>query len=126
MVNLLVIEDDKNLAELLHVLFAHKGYSVTCAENVPKAKACIGREGTTHFDIILADFLLNGTSSETLVELIRERASRARIVMMSADIAAMRKSMKSLFERNMIDAVIAKPCDFDVLLNLVEDLSTPL
>lgn len=122
MANFLIIEDDPHFAELLRVLLTHKGHEVTCAPDLAAAKACLGSERAGRFDLILMDFLLNGATAGKLIELARGRAAGARLVMMSADTAAMRESMKSFFDSKMIDAVIPKPCDFDTLLSLIEEL----
>ncbi len=124
MLNLLIIEDDENLLELLCILFAKKGYNVAGKRTYVEAKEYLHGGHAASTNIVLADFLLKGTTTEGLLELAKEKAPGTRIIIMSADTAAMRKNMGTLFSRKMIDAVIAKPCDFDVLLNLVQELSS--
>lgn len=121
----LVIEDNKDLLELVGGLLTDQGYKVTCMDNLADAMQYFKGGAPAPVDVIFTDYALKGATSEKLVELMKEKMPGARIIMTSADVPHMKKSMEPLFAGKMIDAVIAKPYNFNVLLNLVREFGEP-
>lgn len=124
--NILLVEDNKDLLEVVSGLLTERGYNVICKYNFADAMNYVRTEKEPGIDIAFIDFFLRGVSSEKLVELITEKNPKARIIMTSADIPLMKKNMKELFERKQIDAAIAKPYDFEILMNLIQECSDPM
>jgi two-component system response regulator VicR len=55
MKTILIVDDDRNMADLLRVTFETRGFSVTLAHNGTEALRLMGQ---THYDIILLDLLM--------------------------------------------------------------------
>lgn len=118
---ILIIEDNNDLLEVLYGMLTDKGYTVACKNSLFDAKKYIENESPLNLDVVLIDFLLQGASSEELVKLIIEKEPGARIIMTSADTKEMKKNMENFFSRKAIDAVIEKPYNLNVLLNLINE-----
>ncbi len=123
--NILIIEDNKDLLELLQGLLTEKGHTVTCKDNYVDALHYIRDEKQARTNLVLMDFILKGASSEPLVDVIREKAPGAHVVVMSAGIAEKEDILGALYQQKKIDAVLEKPFEFKSLLALIGRYDTP-
>lgn len=118
--NILVIEDNRDLLDLLQELLAGKGHAVTCKYSYVDALHYIRDEEHAQAHVVLVDFMLKGASSEALIDLVREKMPAAYVVVMSAGFAEKAETFENLCLQKKIDAMIAKPFEFKALLNLIE------
>lgn len=81
MFQIMVVEDDRNMARLMQVLLSHAGYQVTLAENGVKALEVLdGR----HIDLIVMDIMMPEMDGYTLTELLRKNGNNVPILMLTA------------------------------------------
>lgn len=110
---LLVVEDQRDLRELLATAFSLEGYAVSTAASGEEALALVQREVP---DLIVLDLALPGMGGIETLRRIREggRAPRVVIVTAHGTPAQMREAM-ALGVREFI----GKPFDLDRLLRVV-------
>ena len=112
--NILVIEDDKDIQEIIVEILRDKGYSVDLADN--------GREGFTayqnkEYDLIIMDVMMPEVDGYQLAKLIRNKNKEIPILMLTA-LEEEYDQLKA-FEIG-IDDYVTKPFSFNILLKRVE------
>ena len=111
---ILVVEDDVQVAQMLHAVVVDSGYDCMCAENGLKALRLVR---TYQPDVILLDHYLPGmTGVELLIHLRREHPE-IPIVMVTAN-ADQQTALKTL-DLGAFDYV-RKPFDVDVLDRILQ------
>jgi DNA-binding response OmpR family regulator len=112
--NILVIEDDAEIAAFVSLGLRRAGYAVDCASNGKKGEE-LARSATYHAAIV--DLMLPGQDGLTLIENVRKAKIRTPIIVLSA-----KRSLadKVTCLRRGADDYLAKPFDFPELLARVE------
>jgi len=81
---MLIVDDERVIRFALQSYFTAQGFEVVCAPDRDLALSLITKE---HFDIVIADLRLSGTSSEEGLEVVRaarERNAATRIILLTA------------------------------------------
>lgn len=112
--NILVVEDDKDIQEIIVEILRDKGYVVDAADN--------GREGFTayqnkEYDLIVLDVMMPEVDGYQLAKLIRNKNKDIPILMLTA-LEEEYDQLKA-FEIG-IDDYVTKPFSFNILLKRVE------
>ncbi|AMP19775.1 DNA-binding response regulator [endosymbiont 'TC1' of Trimyema compressum] len=112
--NILVVEDDKDIQEIIVEILRDKGYSVDLADN--------GREGFTayqnkEYDLIIMDVMMPEVDGYQIAKLIRNKNKEIPILMLTA-LEEEYDQLKA-FEIG-IDDYVTKPFSFNILLKRVE------
>lgn len=114
---ILVVEDERRMAELLRQALVEEGYTVAVAMD--------GREGlsmaeTGGFDLIVLDVMLPGLSGFEIARRLRASRNQTPLLMLTA-----RDSTKDLVEGldTGADDYLTKPFSFEVLLARVRAVS---
>jgi DNA-binding response OmpR family regulator len=114
---ILVVEDERRMAEVLRQAFVEEGYTVSVAMD--------GREGlslaeTGGFDLIVLDVMLPGISGFEIARRLRARRNQTPLLMLTA-----RDSTKDMVEGldTGADDYLTKPFSFEVLLARVRAVS---
>lgn len=116
MINLLIVEDDKNLRRLMEVFFKKNGFEVFLAENGEKAFEIFDK---SHIDLVLCDIMMPKVNGYDLVKELRRFNYDLPIIMVTA---------KENFEDKKkgflvgADDYMIKPIDLDELLLRVNAL----
>ncbi|WP_294188778.1 response regulator transcription factor [uncultured Clostridium sp.] len=116
MINLLIVEDDKNLRRLMEVFFKKNGFEVFLAENGEKAFEIFDK---SHIDLVLCDIMIPKVNGYDLVKELRRFNYDLPIIMVTA---------KENFEDKKkgflvgVDDYMVKPIDLDELLLRVNAL----
>jgi CheY-like chemotaxis protein len=121
MTRILVIDDNKDLRELMRVLLEQAGYAVELAEDGQDGFAA---QRARPADIVITDiFMPNQDGIETVAQ-FRKEYPELKLVVMSGDSKLGKQSAHFLTARVMgAHAVLSKPFDEDELLRVVRDLS---
>ena len=115
MVDILVVEDNKELAGLLYDFLCVQGYSVCIAENGEKALALYKDEGAK---LVLLDIMLPGIDGFAVCSKIREDGNTPVII-----ISAKNDKQSELGGLNLgADDYIEKPYDIDILLAKIKGI----
>ena len=109
MTDILIIEDNKDLAELLCDFLRQEGYTVSIADNAKKALSLYESYGAK---LIILDILLPGRDGFYICEKIRQK-SNTPILIVSAKTD---KDDKLLGLNLGADDYIEKPYDIDIML----------
>jgi DNA-binding response OmpR family regulator len=114
---ILVVEDERRMAEVLRQALAEEGYTVSVAMD--------GREGlslaeTGEFDLIVLDVMLPGLSGFEIARRLRANRNQTPLLMLTA-----RDSTKDMVEGldTGADDYLTKPFSFEVLLARVRAVS---
>lgn len=107
MFTVLIVEDDKNLRNLMNIKLTKDGYNTITAEN--------GKEGleafyANHIDIVLVDDMMPIMSGCELVSALREESSGVPIIMITAKGTIEDKEHGFL---SGVDDYMVKPIDFN-------------
>ncbi len=106
---LLVVEDDKDICEILSSLFEDEGYKVHCYEKGLEALQAINQ---LKFDVIILDFHLPDTDANQIIKELEKRSYEAPVVMLSANLDKVRP-------HPLIKSRVPKPFDIGGLLDTV-------
>jgi DNA-binding response OmpR family regulator len=118
---ILVVEDDAEFAELVHLELASAGYHVRVARSVGEARQILRDE--THPHLIVSDIRMPGGLGFELLRCERTDAVRVPVVLMSA----FPTSKLPEFAEVAGAAFLAKPFSFDQLHALIRKvLSKPV
>jgi CheY-like chemotaxis protein len=110
--NLLLVDDDKDILNSLKELFLSEGHSVQLAENGRDAVSLL--EADSNFDLILLDFRMPSMNGDEFCAWHRERNISVPILVISADLNA---GKLNGFES--VKGVLRKPFELDGILGAV-------
>ena len=112
---ILVVEDDKSIAELISWILSDAGFVVYTASTVA---AAMERFEEIHPDLVVADLILPDGLGSELVLMLRHRATECpATLMMSAHPKAIEHAQKA-----GADACLPKPFDLDEFYQTVSNL----
>ena len=111
---ILVVEDDVQVAQMLHAVVVDSGYDCMCAEDGLKALRLVR---TYQPDVILLDHYLPGMTGVELLALLRREYSEIPVVMVTAN-ADQQTALKTL-DLGAFDYV-RKQFDVDVLERILQ------
>ncbi len=116
---ILVIDDDADLCEGIAEFLRDERYCVECTSDPFAVEALIERQ---KFDIALLDFKMSGLTGIDILKKIRSKDSQMRIIIITG-----RPFIEKLLDEenlsHLIDGVMSKPFNPDVLLKKISDLS---
>jgi DNA-binding response OmpR family regulator len=117
MSKILIVEDNPDTLELLHIYFANAGFSVI--------DACDGREGLysamlENPDLILTDMAMPRVDGSEMIRRLRDEPGTANtpVVVFTAQASVTPEQVKEFG----VDKVFYKPFDFDELVRFVRSL----
>lgn len=117
MSKILIVEDNPDTLELLHIYFANAGFSVI--------DACDGREGLysamlENPDLIITDMAMPRVDGSEMIKRLRDQPATAStpVVVFTACESVTPEKVKEVGA----DIVFYKPFDFDELVQVVRDL----
>ena len=108
--DVLVVEDDRRMAELLGQGLTEEGFAVTVSRNGAEA---LGMAQAAPFDVIVLDVMLPGIDGFTVARRLREARNRTPILMLTA-----RDTDQDVVRGLNLgaDDYLTKPFSFEVLL----------
>ena len=112
---ILLVEDEVQVRQIAQRVLAKAGYRVLAAENGDQALKRV-QDGAEDFDLLLSDLVMPGLGVRELVDALRERVPRMRVLLMSGYAEA------TLAERGMsrgFEGFLPKPFNAPQLLNAV-------
>ena len=114
---ILVVDDDKNICELLRLYLAKEGYNVTMVHD---GGAALAEFDKLHPDLVLLDVMMpvmDGlTATRKIRELDREDAKTMPIIAMTAN--AYDEDVKQCLDAGM-NAHLAKPLQMDLVVAVI-------
>ena len=109
MFNVLVVEDDRNIRNLIEIKLRTLGYSVVTAEH---GKDALEKLSLNHIDIMLVDAMMPIMDGYSLVKAVREDGNSVPVIMVTARGSMADKSQG--FDVG-VDDYMVKPIEFDEL-----------
>lgn len=116
MLNILVVEDDKNTRKLITTILKNYGYSTLEATNGVEALDVLDHN---HIDLMVLDVMMPKMDGYELAQTLRENGSQMPMLMLSAKSAV--NDIKQGFVVG-IDDYMTKPFDFEELLLRIKAL----
>lgn len=117
MPTVLVVDDDPDVAEVVKDILASRGYRVMTAHDSGDALLLVDAHHDP-IDLLLADVLMPGLNGQDLVESVRARWPRMRVLLMSG------YALEDLAARGLLplDApLLRKPLTVESLISAVRD-----
>ena len=114
----LLVEDDSSLSHLIQLELQRRGVEVSCTDSSIDAIMRLERE---HYDVMLLDIMLSGTSGLYVVDALKDIPSyeRPRVVV----ITGARGNVLANIDRSIVKAIFFKPLDLPSLAAYVKSLS---
>ncbi len=116
----LIAEDDKDVRLMLYRMFSNHDYNVITAKDGRDAMRILREEGFP--DLILADHNMPGLTGLELLQEVRKRDPDKAVKTILATATHMRTSDDVRAAIDHVDLMLAKPFDYDKLIQLVERL----
>ncbi len=113
---ILIIDDDKNIREVLSLAFEDEGYIVDKAESGQEA---IAKTNANFYNVAIVDWRLPDIEGTRLLGQLKETKPKMVKIMLTG-YPSMENAMAAVNER--ADAFLLKPVDFGILLKKVKDL----
>lgn len=115
--SVLIVDDDAEMCEVMKQVLEGRGYQVACAaDGVEASKAISG----TDFDLVITDLIMPEKDGIQLMNEIRRKYPRVRVVAMSGGGHVPRDQYLRIARGLGADAVLEKPFHNDALLEVVE------
>lgn len=113
-VRILIIEDEKEVREVLHDILSHAGYEV---ETAPQGNEGVELFKQKHFDAVFTDLGMPGMSGWQVAEEIKKINNKTFVVLVTGwEVNPQSNELK----KNEVDLVVHKPFQIDQLLQLVQ------
>ena len=77
---ILIVDDDRNICEILEFNLSNEGYQVECAYSAEEALKKLSDE----FSVILLDVMMSGMSGYSMAETLREKGNQIPIIFLTA------------------------------------------
>lgn len=116
MINILVVEDDKNLRRLMTTILANNGYNAISAEDGENALSIME---TTHVDLIISDVMMPNMDGYQLTDQLRQANYNLPIIMVTAKESFEDKKRGFLVGT---DDYMVKPIDIEEMILRVDAL----
>jgi DNA-binding response OmpR family regulator len=117
---ILVVDDDEGIRSFLKRKLGQAGHDVSAAESGVAASQLM-RE--SHFDLAITDIIMPEKDGlETIIELRATKCPSMKIIAMSGGGIGLAKDYLHVARQLGADATIAKPFDFEDLLNIISSL----
>ncbi len=116
--NVLIVDDEKNICVFLARLLTLKGFSVTTASDGPGAIDLAANES---FDIIFMDVRMPEMNGIDAFRVIRKQRPQQKVVMMTG--YAVDELIQTALDEGAI-ACLRKPFDFDEIMQIILDNSS--
>lgn len=110
MINILVVEDDKNLQKLMVAVLKQSGYQVLCAKDGIEALSLLDEK---HVDLIISDIMMPNMDGYTLTDELRKSNYNLPILMVTAKETLEDKKKGFLVGT---DDYMVKPIDMDEMV----------
>ena len=120
--NILIVDDEKEVRDLLHDVLTEEGYLVEEAENGYKA---VEKVKENHFDIIFLDIKMSGMNGVEAYKIIREIDPRVTVVIVTAHSSLVEQLIKGAVKKGIYE-VIYKPFKIDKIIETVERIINPV
>jgi DNA-binding response OmpR family regulator len=118
--SVLIVDDEQLLARTLSSVLAEAGYRIAVAGSAEQAESQM--LGGASFDLVVLDQRLPSRSGIDLVERMRERTVRSKVILMTAYETP---DIKVRAERLEVDRYLRKPFDLTALVEEVRSLIGP-
>lgn len=115
-ITLLIVDDEKDIREMLSRHFRYLGYQVTVAENGKEALEILSKD---KFDIVISDIMMPEMNGVELLKNLRDHYPMIRPIMMTAYVT-LENALACI--RYGADACIFKPLeDLSLIENAVQE-----
>lgn len=117
--NILIVDDDKTIANIFAEILKQRGHNVTIAS---ESISCINKCQNNHYDIIFMDFHLDNLDGVDITDLIKNmNPVKSIIFAFTGDDS--NKSIKKFREIGM-DGALIKPLNFELINKLMNSLES--
>ncbi len=117
MKRILVVDDQKEIRDLISKLLVSSGYAVDIAED---GEVALGQVKRKKYDLIIVDFEMPGMDGITLLENLKTGHPSLPVLMISGS-----GKEESFFKRSGADAYLSKPLDLFQTRMLVLQILRP-
>jgi CheY-like chemotaxis protein len=122
MARILLIEDDRQVRQVLEGFLTMGGHEVHVAENGKIAKIAIQEDGVA-FDLVITDMVMPETDGFEVITFLRSLPAPPRIIAISGGgIYLDEDLLLRIADRMNVNAVLHKPVTYDSFMSTVTDV----
>ena len=116
MVKIMIVDDELDLRELLYLMFQKEGFETELAED---GSDFLEKIDTFNPDIIILDVMMPGLTTEEILEKLKEKECKPKIILLTVVRYSDEEKEKMLKMKNIVE-YIKKPFEFDYLIDTVK------
>ncbi|PCJ99499.1 MAG: hypothetical protein COA45_05535 [Zetaproteobacteria bacterium] len=117
MANLLVVDDNIDVAELISEILVHEGHCVKVSYNGREAVNRI--ESGEKFDIIITDLIMPDLDGLGILEYLKEKEDKTPVLILSGGGTTISADTALSSVKNSATAILSKPIKFKELIDQV-------
>jgi CheY-like chemotaxis protein len=119
MASILVVDDERNVRQLLRRVLERAGYEVTEASNGEEA---VSRIASGRFDLAIMDVVMPGKGGIEALMDIHSDYKNLKVIIISGKVDTASASFRSLASHFGASRIVRKPFDVEALLREVDSL----
>ena len=116
MAKIMIVDDEPDLREMLHLMFRKEGFETEMAEDGADFLEKVDRFQP---DLVTLDVMMPGLRTEEILEKLKEKKSKPKIILLTVVRYSGEEREKMLKTNNIVD-YIKKPFDLDHLIDIVK------
>jgi two-component system, OmpR family, alkaline phosphatase synthesis response regulator PhoP len=114
MTKVMVVDDEKDLREMIELLLKKEGYETQTAEN---GEDFLNKVDKFQPDLVTLDVMMPGLKTREILEEIKNKKSKPKIILLTV-VQFSKEEAKKLSEMGVVE-YIRKPFDFEYLVGAV-------
>ena len=112
MKKIMVVDDEQDLREMIHLIMQKEGYETEMAEN---GKDFLEKIEKFHPDLVTLDVMMPGLTTNNILEKLHKKKINTKIVLLTV-VRFTEKEKQHLFEKGLIVDYLTKPFEVKELI----------
>jgi DNA-binding response OmpR family regulator len=114
MTKIMVVDDEKDLREMLNFLLLKEGYQINTAEN---GSDLLNKIDVFQPDIITIDVMMPGLTTREILGKLKEKKTKPKIILLTA-VRYSEEEKQKLYQMGIVD-YITKPFELDNIIDTI-------
>ena len=115
MTKIMVVDDELDLREMIHILLQKDGFETEMAVD---GSDFLDKIDSFNPDIVTLDVMMPGLTTIEILEKLKKKKSKPKVILLT--VVRFDRDEKRLFEQGNVVDYIKKPFDIDVLIDSVK------
>ena len=116
MSRVLIVDDDQDLREMIHLIVKKQGFEVAMAEN---GEDFLEKIDCFHPDLVTLDVMMPGLTTLEILQKLKKKKHHPKIVLLTV-VRYSEKERQDLFEKGNIVDYLTKPFEVNDLIHTIQ------